>query len=386
MIGVRDPRDCCGCTACASICAHDAITMNPDALGFLYPKVDATLCVECGLCEKVCQFNDSYDRTLNLLKPEVFAARHKDVTEVMKSRSGAVFAAVSDFVLENGGVVYGAGYADHFRVVHKKATTKTERDEFRGSKYVQSDLTGVFRQVKDDLRKGLTVLFSGTPCQTSGLNSYIGKKLRENLILVDIVCHGVPSPYVWRDYLLYLEKKQGCTIKALNFRNKKKFGYKGHKETFCFEGESKERYYLFEYYKSYSFRRSCEVCHFANVVRPSDMTLADYWGSDSKVKKFNSDDKGCSLVFVNSGKGKEVFNLVRDRLTVLDTTLEKSLQPNLRTPSKKHPQREQFEADYVVHGFEYVTRKYGNMGANHWKKNILLALKFTLKRIVANIK
>lgn len=234
MIQITDKSRCCGCTACASICAHDAITMQPDALGFLYPVVDKDKCVDCGLCEKVCAFNDHYDTSLNLPQPDAYAARHKDMKEVETSRSGAAFIAISDYVLENGGVVYGAGYTDHFRVVHKRAATKEERDEFKGSKYVQSDLTGVFRQVKQDLKDGLTVLFSGTPCQTAGLNAYIGKKLRENLILVDIVCHGVPGSYLWRDYIAYLEKKQGDKICWVNFRDKQEYGWKAHHETFKF--------------------------------------------------------------------------------------------------------------------------------------------------------
>ena len=234
MIEIKNPADCCGCTACASICAHNAITMKPDALGFLYPEVDKDKCVNCGMCEKVCAFNDHYDTSLNLEKPIAYGARHKDMHEIETSRSGAAFIAISDYILENGGVVYGAGYTDHFRVVHKRATTKEERNEFKGSKYVQSDMTGVFRQVKKDLRDGLTVLFSGTPCQTSGLNSYVGKRLRQNLFLVDIVCHGVPSPYMWRDYLSYLEEKQGSPICWVNFRDKQKYGWAAHHETFKF--------------------------------------------------------------------------------------------------------------------------------------------------------
>ena len=234
MIQITDKSQCCGCTACASICVYDAITMQPDAMGFLYPAVDRDKCVDCGLCEKVCAFNDHYDTSLNLPQPDAYAARHKDMREVETSRSGAAFIAISDYVLENGGVVYGAGYTDHFRVVHKRATTKEERDEFKGSKYVQSDMNTVFRQVKKDLKDGLTVLFSGTPCQTAGLNSYIGRKLRERLILVDIVCHGVPGPYLWRDYIAYLEKKQGDKICWVNFRDKQKFGWKAHRETFKF--------------------------------------------------------------------------------------------------------------------------------------------------------
>lgn len=235
MIKIKDKWQCCGCTACASVCAHEAITMEPDALGFVYPKIDESKCIDCSLCEKVCAFNDNYDKSLNLLTPDVYGARHKDMNEVMKSRSGAAFIAISDYILEQGGVVYGAGYKDHFRVAHKRATNKAERDEFRGSKYVQSDMTGVYRQVKEDLKNGLTVLFSGTGCQCAGLNSFIGKKLRENLLLVDIVCHGVPGPYMWRDYIEYLEKKYNDTIVRVNFRDKEKFGWKAHKETFVFK-------------------------------------------------------------------------------------------------------------------------------------------------------
>ena len=234
MIEIKDKSACCGCTACASICSHDAIIMQPDAMGFFYPIVDKDKCVNCCLCEKVCAFNDHYDISLNLSNPGAYAARHKDMSEVETSRSGAAFIAISDYVLENGGVVYGAGYADHFRVVHKRATTKAERNEFKGSKYVQSDLGHLFRQVKKDLKDGLIVLFSGTPCQTAGLNSYIGKKLREHLILIDIVCHGVPGPNLWQDYLAYLEKKQGDKICWVNFRDKQKYGWTAHRETFKF--------------------------------------------------------------------------------------------------------------------------------------------------------
>lgn len=234
MIRIEHPEDCCGCTACASICPHNAISMKPDTLGFLYPEVDTEKCVDCGLCEKVCAFNDNYDTSLSLSQPDVYAARHKDMQEIETSRSGAAFIALSDWVIEHGGIVYGAGYTDHFRVVHKRAVSKEERNEFKGSKYVQSDLTGVFRQVKADLKAGLLVMFSGTPCQTAGLNSYVGKKLRENLYLVDIVCHGVPGPFIWRDYLAYLERKHGDKICWVNFRDKQLYGWTAHYESFKF--------------------------------------------------------------------------------------------------------------------------------------------------------
>jgi len=357
MIQIKDKKQCCGCTACASICAHDAITMEPDALGFLYPKVNESKCVECGLCEKVCQFNDNYDRSLNLQEPIAYAARHKDIDEVMRSRSGAAFVAMSDYILENGGVVYGAGYKDHFRVAHKRATTKKERDEFRGSKYVQSDMTGVFRQVKEDLRNGLIVLFSGTPCQTSGLNAYVGKKLRENLYLVDIVCHGVPGPYIWRDYLAYVEKKHGSRVVCVNFRDKEKYGWKAHQETFEFENGGGKFSFTELFYYHICFRHSCGVCHFCNLHRPSDITIADYWGWERTDVQINADDKGCSLVLCNTEKGRQLFEAVKDRMDTIPAELANVMQTHLQKPSEIHPRRDEFELLFAKHGLKYAMRR-----------------------------
>ena len=204
MIQITDKSNCCGCTACESICPKDAISMQPDDLGFLYPVVDENRCIDCHLCEKVCAFHENYDKSLNLEAPIAFGARHRDIREIETSRSGAAFIAISDYILENGGIVYGAGYGEHFRVIHKRAISKEERNEFKGSKYVQSDLRGIFRLVKQDLIDGYCVLFSGTPCQTAGLNSFIGKKFRKNLILVYIFFHGVPGPRICEEYLKFL--------------------------------------------------------------------------------------------------------------------------------------------------------------------------------------
>ena len=324
--------------------------------------MDKEKCVDCGLCEKVCAFNDHYDTSLNLEKPLAYGARHKDMNEVETSRSGAAFIAISDYILEHGGVVYGAGYTDHFRVVHKRATTKEERDEFKGSKYVQSDMTGAFRQVKKDLRDGLTVLFSGTPCQTSGLNSYVGKRLRENLFLVDIVCHGVPSPYMWRDYIAYLEKKQGSPIVWVNFRDKQKYGWAAHHETFKFKNGGGKMSFTYLFYKHIMFRKSCGNCHFANTKRPSDITIADFWGWEKSDPNFNADNKGCSLVLLNTEKGHKLFEAVKNRMNIIPANLENCMQPNMLNPSMKHPKREKFEEEYEKKGFNYVYFKYGEEG------------------------
>ena len=318
MIQITNPADCCGCTACVAVCAHNAITMQPDTLGFLYPLVDANKCTDCGLCEKVCAFHDHYDKSLNLPLPIAYGARHKDMSEVATSRSGATFIALSDYILENSGIVYGAGYTDSFRVIHKRAATKEQRDEFKGSKYVQSDLNDTFRQIQSDLKKGLTVLFSGTPCQTAGLHSYIGNKLRENLILVDVVCHGVPGPNIWRDYIRYMEYKARAKVVHVDFREKELSGWRAHKEAFKYLGQEHKKdireSYTHLFYKHIAFRHSCGVCKYTNLQRPSDITIADFWGWEKTNPTFNADDKGLSLVLCNTPKGELLFDAVKDRL------------------------------------------------------------------------
>lgn len=381
MINITDNGQCCGCTACANVCAHGAITMEPDTLGFLYPKVDESKCVDCGLCDKVCAFNDNYEKSLNLPTPSVYGARHKDIDEVMKSRSGAAFVAISDYILERGGVVYGVGYKEHFHVAHKRATTKEERDEFRGSKYVQSDLTGIFKQVKEDLKNGLTVLFSGTGCQCAGLNAYVGKKLRENLILVDIVCHSVPGPYLWRDYLNWLEQKHCSSIVSFNFRNKTMYGWKAQVETFSMNNGEEHSSKLFTklFQSCLIMRPSCSKCHFCNTTRPSDITLADFWDRGHNFPDVNIDNKGESLLLINTEKGRKIFDVVKDKHDYFQTTPEKVMQAHLREPSKIHPLANQFEEYYEKFGFERTMKHFGFIGwrykMSQVKKRIIRILK-----------
>lgn len=391
MIQIIDKSDCCGCTACASICPHDAIEMKPDVLGFLYPEVNVDKCVECGLCEKVCAFNEKYDKTNNLSTPLAYGARHKDMSEVETSRSGAAFIALSDVVLRAGGVVYGAGYEGHFRVVHKRAVTPEERNEFKGSKYVQSDLTGIFRQVKKDLRSGLIVMFSGTPCQTAGLASYIGNnKLRENLFLVDIVCHGVPSPYVWRDFLAYLEKKHGSEICYVNFRDKEVYGWHDHKETFKFVNGGGKMNFSFLFYRHIIFRHSCGKCHYTNTQRPSDVTIADFWGWEKTAPDFNKDDKGVSLILVNTEKGRRLLDLAKKDLDMFPARLEDCMQPNMQQPTRIHPARMKFEQLYARKGFLAAMKRYGDVGWRYKLAKPFLTLlssetKLRLKRLIYRI-
>lgn len=378
MIHVNN-EECCGCTACSAICNHKAISMVPDALGFLYPKVDMNRCTNCGLCQQICSFNDKYDKQMNIAEPIAFAVRHKDINEVETSRSGAAFIALSDKILEMGGVVYGAGFSKQFEVIHKRATTKEERNEFKGSKYTQSLLGDTFFKVKNDLQNGLKVMFSGTACQTAGLNAYVGKKYRANLFLVDIICHGVASPFVWQDYLNYLEKKERDKIISVDFRNKKIFGWSGvHKESFTFKKKGLKTY-NYTFYNPYMIRHSCNECVFANTCRPSDITLGDFWGWEKAVPGSNTDDKGISLVLCNTQKGKELFDSIRPDIQTKQVQLKDCLQPNLQHPTLKDPKREEFENDYKQYGFKFIMKKYGDVGIMFHIKRVKRFMKRILK-------
>lgn len=380
MINKTDPKDCCGCTACEAICPKDAITMKPDALGFKYPVVDLERCIDCDACVRVCAFNDRYDKSANLPEPEAFAIRHKDPAHLDTSRSGGTFVAISDRILQMGGAVYGAGYTDHFRVAHKRAVTPEERDEFKGSKYVQSDLTGIFRMVKADLRAGLPVMFSGTPCQTAGLISFIGPRLRENLYVVDILCHGTPGPYIWRDYIAYIEKKMGEPLVKVDFRDKKHFGWRAHYESFFTAKKFRSsRTYSYLFNDCIMFRHSCGVCPFTNLTRPSDITLADFWGWENAVPGFNADDRGVSLVLCNTVKGRELLESVKDSLHIIPTKPDVDKNPNLRHPSIINPARDQFERDFSTRGIRYVIRHYDEPRLTVIKRRVKKTIKRLLK-------
>lgn len=361
---LKTGKDCCGCTACYAICPKNAISMESDTLGFKYPKVDREKCVECKLCEKVCAFSKDYKTLETPGLPEPVGARLKDHRQLMLSRSGGAFVGISDWVLNKGGSVYGAGFDKDFRIIHKRAISKEQRDEFRGSKYVQSDLADTLKSIKQDLKDGKWVLFSGTPCQTSGVNSFIPEALREKLVLVDIVCHGVPSPAIWQDFVKWSEKKAGAKLTGVKFRDKDRFGWKAHKETLSFSNgkSTSSNSFTYIFYRHIMLRKSCEICHFANLRRPSDLTLADFWGSDKTDPDFNSDDRGASLLFLNTPKGQQIWNEIKDNYDTISPAIANCMQPNLMHPTEISDLSGDFEKDYARKGFLYVLKKYGNYG------------------------
>lgn len=369
-------EECCGCAACVNICPQKAIKMQEDTEGFLYPFVELDKCIKCHLCEKVCALKRDKDtKRYNQLdedEPNVFAVKHKEDEVRMNSRSGGMFTAITDYILKNDGVVYGAALTQDFCVEHMRTETKEGRNLMRGSKYIQSKIGNMFKSVKDDLEKGRSVLFSGTSCQVAGLKGYLQKDY-EKLICLDIVCHGVPSPLVWKKYLTWQENRYGKCV-AVDFRNKIDFGWTNHVETMEFEKDGKtrrihSRIYTELFYGHAILRPVCYECPYKSIYHPGDITIADFWGIEKAVPGF-SDNKGVSLVLINNAKGKEYFDCIKKDLKYQKAELQKCLQPPLIKPFPKPDNREEFWKDFGEKPFSYIANIYGKNRINYKIKRI----------------
>ena len=292
-------------------------------------------------------------------KPRTYAVKHKNEEIRKESRSGGIFTALTDKVLAGNGVVYGCALMSDFTAEHIRATDRIERDRMRGSKYIQSKMGDTFSKVKEDLRQR-TVLFSGTPCQVAGLLSFLGEH-PDNLICVDIVCHGVPSELVWKAYLEYQEKSAQGKIVGVDFRNKQKFGWASHRETLKFlDGrEIDSKVYAKLFYDHAILRLSCYQCPYKQYIHPGDITIADYWGIEKAVPEFN-DNQGVSLVLINNDRGAEMFSSVKEEIVWKETMLDQSLQPPLYSSFGKPRNREQFWKDFEERDFIEIIQKYGH--------------------------
>jgi NAD-dependent dihydropyrimidine dehydrogenase PreA subunit len=350
-------EDCFGCTACASVCPKNAISFEKDKLGFLYPIIDNDRCIECNLCEKICPVQ-TYNSLLNPKPKNVYAARHISLDEVKSSRSGAAFIAFSDVVLKKGGTVYGASLDDEFNVKHIKTTCSNDRDRLRGSKYVQSDLRGIIYEIKKDLESGLYVLFSGTPCQVAGVEAAIPQKLKERLFSLDILCHGVPSPSLWKDYVHYQEEHHSARITKFEFRDKSINGWSDHIESMTFDNEQHftDKLYTNLFYTNSFFRKCCYKCPFATTSRVGDITLADFWGWEKVNKDINKDNRGISLLLINSSKGEALFEEAQSCLNTLSVDIADCMQRNLEIPTPAPDFREEYVSYYVRNGFHRLVK------------------------------
>ena len=376
MIEFEDKKDCCGCHACATICAQNCIVMRADEEGFLYPVVDQSRCTDCGLCERVCPItNQGYPR-----KPlKVYAAKNKNEEIRLQSSSGGIFTLLAEKVIDGGGVVFGARFDDEWNVVHAWTDTMEGIVAFRGSKYVQSTIGSSYKDAKNFLLQGRNVLFSGTPCQIAGLKRYLRKEY-DNLLTVDVVCHGVPSPLVWRRYLNDMRKVYP-QITDISFRDKS-FGWKKyciriryvssevHQDLFPAsrsEGEFlqpfTENAFMKGFLRNIYLRPSCYDCAARLGKSGSDITIADFWGVQNFYPEFD-DDKGVGLILINSKKGELVYGGVHAQNVL--ATYEQGLanNPCIEQSVVQPQQRNLFVFDSSLNLTEQLTPLLQSMRPN----------------------
>jgi coenzyme F420-reducing hydrogenase beta subunit len=299
---------------------------------------------------------------MNQNLPRVYAVKHKQKDVIAASRSGGVFTALSDFVLENKGVIYGCVLNTTFNAVHTRAESAKDRDLMRGSKYTQSQMKDVFKKVENDLLAGRKVLFSGTPCQVAGLKLFL-RNTYDNLLCVDLVCHGVPSPKVWSAYLHWLEEKKHSKVSKVDFRNKRDFGWRSHIETISFENKEILNSTVFSslFYTHNILRPSCYECPFKSTKRPGDISIADYWLIENAAPEFD-DNLGTSLVLINNKRGMEIFGVIKSDLLYKETRLVDSMQRSFVASYPQPESREKFWNDYSHRQFNYIAKHYGGYG------------------------
>lgn len=308
--------------------------------------------------------------------PVVYAVKHSNYNTRMASRSGGVFTAFSDYFLQHEGVVYGCILTDTWEAVHIRATTMKDRDLMRGSKYVQSKIGEVYSLVKEDLENGQDVLFSGTSCQIAGLKSYIGQN-HDSLVCVDIICHGVPSVTVFKDYIRWQEKKYHRKCGSFDFRNKLVHGWAAHIETLQFEHGKEVDSDVFTklFYGHCILRPSCYRCPYKDILHPGDITIADYWGIEKAAPDFD-DNKGVSLVLINNKTGGVLFDNINKYVECRKCRLEDSMQEPMKGPFDAPSNREEFWKDYHTKDFEFIAKKYGGFSVTHnWKRQIIRLLR-----------
>ena len=360
MINCARREDCCGCGACASGCPHGAVRMVADGMGFRYPVVDAALCTDCGLCEKLCAFRQ---RAGGSGEVQAEAIRFPELLD--GSQSGGLSCALMRKAVGEGYIVYGAALDDDLVVRHRRVEKEADVEPLRLSKYVQSDMDGIPAAVLKDLKAGKKVLFTGTPCQCAGVGRLCAP-YREQLLLADIVCHGVPAPAVWKGYLEHEAGIEGEKPSGALFRDPS-LGWHAHRERLIFPHRPSkvQDHYTFLFYRHLMLRPSCSVCPYASVHRPSDVTMADCWGVEKALPGFADDNRGCSLMLVSTPRGHAFtrdFPVSCERKPV---DLVKVLQRNMVRPTRASRYAKSFENAYLRKGFAYVYRHYGPSSLNY---------------------
>lgn len=375
MIQLTNKADCCGCTACVNICTHQAISLKTDTEGFLYPAVNMSLCTNCNLCDKVCPIIARKNTNNQANQKALFAARHKDNEILLNSASGGAFSALATIVLNRGGVICGVEYSSSMEVRHAFAESFEEYKRFRGSKYVQSNLNDTFINIKSYLKADRYVLFVGTPCQVEGLQLFL-RKSYDKLITVDLVCHAVPSPLIFQDYVSMINKKMKRKLTSITMRDKK-FGWS---HTFAYRyffnngtnicNPSQISNWGRVYFSQLVNRPSCHECKFTNLNRPGDFTLADFW-DDAHNRPDLYSTQGTSLVLINSEKGMVLLNELNTYMDMWSITEKEALQPCLLKPTPISPSRKKFWTYYHLFGFHFVYWKFFTDSYYHRSKQLI---------------
>ena len=360
-----DQTTCTGCGLCAEKCPKRSITMEADKEGFLVPTVDESLCINCGVCLQKCPLANDIDNLFYLNKREYFCSIIADKGMLIKSSSGGMFGLLAEYFIENEGYVCGCVYNENVEAVHILTNKKEDIVRMYGSKYVQSRAYQCFKPIKTLICEGINVLFVGTACQIAALRNYLGKEYKE-LLCVEILCHGVPSPKLFADYVHHLGEKLGGEILDVQFRNKEKHGWGSEHRTCVIykkNGEIKKyRPILPSYFSAFFYglnlRESCYKCRFAKLERVADLTIGDFWGAWAKYNKHFKE--GISVVGINSPKGKEILDFIKDKLEFYDVLTENEAiksNDNFEHPVKRPQERNNF--------YEHTNKK-GYKGL--WKK------------------
>lgn len=349
MPSLAEPNLCVGCSACASICPKRCIEMEKDPDGFVYPNlIHPTNCVDCSMCERVCPVLSQNVKNNNDL-PSAYAAFTKDDSIRLDSSSGGIFTELAKRIIAQNGVVYGAAYDEKFAVYHCCVDKIDDLQKLRGAKYAESNLGSSFAEILDRLKHGQLVLFSGTPCQVAGLKSFVRKDYN-NLICIDFVCHGVPSPMVWKSYVEYRSREDadGKLPYYINLRSKET-GWSKYQYSNVFEYENGKKHsalssqslFMKLFVGDYISRPSCSDCKFKGYNRVSDITLGDFWGIWD-IEPEMDDNKGTSVVLVHSEKGQKLWQDINPPIKCKEVSLEQASQQNssMLIPSEANPNRE----------------------------------------------
>lgn len=360
MIQINKKEDCCGCHACMNICPTHSIAMIADHEGFLYPQVDTTTCTGCGLCETVCPMTKPIPVGE---PPQTFAAYNMDEAIRSDSSSGGVFNALMRHAFHQDSVVFGAAFDESLNLCHQSAENEYDGIKFRGSKYLQSQIGKSYRTVKDTLKQDRKVLFSGTPCQVAGLYGFLGGD-HQLLLTCDLVCHGVPSPKVFTAYRAVLERRYAASTQRIAFR-RKDCGWKRYSVSLSFDNDTEylrvltEDPYMYGFLSNTYLRPSCHACRFSRLPRVADISMGDFWGVDKHHPDWN-DDKGLSLILVQTEKGQKAFEACSDELTIHQADLDTAIQSNpcIRSSVAPGKRREAFFVDLERLPFEKMIKKY----------------------------